>query len=383
MKLNNFLKISLFLVSICSVMITFNLCCDKNALNPPDEGITVGYLTVLPLNEKDVSLFVNLGHLNPPGHTFPSDHGGFYLKDWQKKVNVYSPGTMKITEISTVKHITDGITDYTLGLASEYGSFKVVLGHLSGIDAKILTQAPALESGNCENYMAGGKSYQKCTIQAKIPVQAGEVIGVAGGNPGQYGVDFGTFDLNRKFDFATNRFKDYQYPYTVSPLDYFTEEITQKLIPICGDYICGARLIRPIPPIGGTVRYDIAGTTQGLWFKKSAPTFPEDVHLALIFDNVEANLPVFSVGTSINGLNTGVYTFQTKTSGILNRAFKEVGADGQIYRYEITSQCKGVSVPNTIILLKMNSQTELLVECQNVTAGPNWQFTAKAVTFER
>ncbi|MBN2090099.1 hypothetical protein JW964_10810 [candidate division KSB1 bacterium] len=383
MSVKSFLQAGLILFCIAIASIFFNLNCDKNALNPPDEGISVGFLTALPLNEKDIELFVNLGHLNPPGHTFPSDHGGFYLKDWQKKVNVYAPGTMKITEISVIKHISDGITDYTLTLSSEYGSFKVVLGHLSGINDEILAQAPPLENDQCENYMAGGKNYQKCTIRVKIPIQAGEIIGIAGGNPGQYGVDFGTFDQTKKINFATNRFNDYQYPYTVSPLDYFTDKITKKLTPICGDYICGARLIRATPPIGGTVTYDIAGTAQGFWFKKGASTFPEDVHVALIFDNVEANLPVFSVGTSIDGLKSGLYTFQTKTNGILNRAFKNVVPDDQIYRYEITHRCKGASIPNTIILLKMLTKTELQIECQNISQGPDWKFTSKAVNFER
>jgi hypothetical protein len=381
---NRTLKIFISFIIISILLIQFN--CKKgsgNGIFDPEVEVGKGFLTVLPINQELINIFVNLGHLSPPGHTFPSDHGGFYFTNWEDPIPVFSPSDMKITEMSLLEHITTGKSDYDMTLSVNNGGFSVVFGHLSSISHSILEQAPSFEDGRCDTYIAGGDEYRRCSVNVSISVLAGDTLGTAGGPLGQWSMDFGTFDINKKTDFANNRFNDSKFPYTVSPLDYFTEEIESILIPLCGDYICGFRMIRTEPPIGGTIGYDVPGTSQGLWFKQGESTFPEDPHMALVYDCVEPHIPVFSVGIGIPNLSTGIYTFTPADSGKVNRLFIDVTPDNQVYRYEIRDRCFNAPAFDAVILLQMVSEEELRIEKQESSEGPPWTFTENAVHYVR
>lgn len=378
-------KTCLILIFIFGLFLLFG--CKKNSgdgLLDPVVEVGQGFLTVLPVNPEKFFLFVNLGHLNQPGHTFPSDHGGFYLVDYLDPIPVLSPADMKVVEMSGVDHVNKGYTDYDLTLSVNNGDFTIVFGHLSAIDDSIMAQAPDIEEWDCITYSTGGDDYRRCVTHVNIPVSAGDTIASAGGNPGQFGMDFGTYDKNRKIQFASNRFKDdYKYQYTVSPLDYFTEEINAILIPQCGDYICGFPMVRTVEPIGGTIQFDIPGTAQGLWFKKGEPNGPEDPHIALIYDNVEPDIPVFSIGISIPDLDPAPYSFTPTDTGVVDREFSDVIPDGHIYRYNIQHRCPDAPPFQAVILLEMISATELNIEKQNPADGPVWDFTENMVEYER
>jgi hypothetical protein len=103
----------------------------------------------------------------------------------------------------------------------------------------------------------------------------------------------------------------------------------------------------------------------------------------LIFDTVEAEMPIFSVGTSIPDLAVGLYTFALTDTGLVDRAFRDVRADGDIYRYELLDRCEQVPVPDTILLIQLTSDTDLRAEIQRPGDGPPWAFTAGAVDFVR
>jgi len=357
-------------------------CKDNKGITDSQVTVGEGFLTRLPLRAEDFYLFVNLGHLNPPGHTFPSDHGGFYLTNWEQPVPVFSPADMQVTRISRVEHVEDEFFDFDMTLSVNKGEFEIVIGHLNGIHATVLAQAPAFDTGDCTTYSTGGDTYTRCQVWTDITVYAGDTLGTAGGNPGQFGLDFGTFDQNVQITFASNRFRDYKYPHTVSPLDYFTEEIQSILIPVCGDYVCGVPQFRTMEPIGGTVEYDLLDKARGLWFKQGEPTFPEDPHLALIYCNVEPDVPVFSVGTSIPDLTTGLYTFTPADTGRKNRLFEDVEPDS-VYHYEIRDRCTNAPDMEAVILLQLLNATTLKLEKQNPSDGPPWSFTANAVQFVR
>ncbi|MFO7889364.1 MAG: hypothetical protein R6V04_03390 [bacterium] len=375
-------EITFFLALYLIIYFLISGCNNKNGTTEPEVTVGEGFMTVLPLKAEDFYLFVNLGHLGPPGHTFPSDHGGYYLTDWEQTVPVFSPADMQVTRITRVEHAVGGYFDYDMTLSVNNGDFEIVMGHLSGIHVGILAQAPAFDTDDCTTYTTGGETYTRCLVWTDIPVSAGDTLGSAGGNPGQFGLDFGTFDQNVHHSFASSRFEDYKYPHTVSPLDYFTEEIQTILLPICGDYICGVPLTRTQEPVGGTVQYDLPGTARGLWFKRGEPTSPEDPHLALVYCNVEADVPVFSVGTSIPDLNTGLYTFTPAATGTANRLFGEV-EPGSMYRYEIRNRCSNSPVFNAVILLQLTNDTTLKLEKQLPGDGPPWSFTDNAVIFVR
>jgi hypothetical protein len=378
------LKITLCFIVILFLSILFN--CKKRSgygLLDPEVEVGKGFLTVLPVDKNIIDLFVNLGHLSPPAHTFPSDHGGFYFKKSEDSVSVLSPGDMNITEMSFVEHITAGKYDYEMTLSVNNGGFSVVFAHITSIHPDILAQSPQFEDGRCFTYIAGTEEYRRCAIDVRIAVSAGDTIGTAGCFLGQCGMDLGIYDLNNEKDFASDQVSNFRYPFAVSPLDYFTEEIENFLIPLCGDYICGFRMIRNVSPVGGIHCYDVPGTAQGLWFKKGEPDFPEDPHMALVYDNVEPQVPVFSVGIGIPNFNTGLYTFTPADSGIVNRLFKDVIPDGKLYRFEIRDRCQNAPKVDAVILFQMIDEKELIIEKQDLLDGPPWIFSENAVYYVR
>ena len=286
--------------------------------------IDKGFLSVLPIDEENFNFFSNLGHMSQPGHIFPSSHGGFVLTDHMIPVPVFSPADMTITRVVELEHVNKGYSDYGLTLSVNDDEFQIVLGHMSQIHQSIIDRANSFNDIECETYTTSGDTYYYCLRWTNIPIFAGDTLGQVGGNPGQLGLDFGIFDKNRKIEFATDRFDEYLYPFAVSPLDYFTDEISKILIPQCGDSFHGISTVRTKEPIGGTINYDVKGTAQGIWFKESAPFSPEDPHIALVYHNVDPDIPIFSIGNSIRGLIPGPYTFARKEIGYVDRAFDDV-----------------------------------------------------------
>lgn len=375
---------SFFVLLFITTVFALITCDSDKKIVSPEQDIGKGFLTVLPLDENDFFLFVNLGHMSNPGHSFPSDHGGFYLMDHMKPVPVYAPANMVITRIVKSEHVNHGYSDYGMTLSANDGDFQIVFGHLSAIHQTILKKAGGFQDNDCETYSTSGDSFKNCLTWTDITISAGDTLGMAGGNPGQFGLDFGTFDKTRRIEFATTRFDDFLYPYTVSPLDYFTDDINEILIPRCGDSFCsGEPTVRTKPPIGGTVDYDIAGSTQGLWFKTGEPNFPEDPHIALVYHNVDPDVPLFSVGTSLIGLTSGPYTFASKETGFVDRTFDAVKADSAIYKYNVWYHCSTTPDMRAVLILQLIDANHLKIEKVDADVEPPWHFSKNAVLYER
>ncbi len=372
--MKNYLKYSIFLTLLFVIF-----SCHKE--EEPYVEVGDGFLRVLPLNESDFSFFGNLGHFNPPSHTFPSDHGGFILTNWKNKVPVFSPADMYITQINRVEHVDKGYVDYSLELSVNNRDFKLIFGHLSALQTS-LESAVNWDEGEINTYSTGGHTYKTTRVKTHIEIKAGDLMAYGGGNPGQYGIDFGAFDKTKHIEFASDRFDNYDYVNTVSPLDYFTQEIRDILIPICGDFSGGVLKARTVPPIGGTIDYDLPGTLRGLWFKEGEPTFPEDPHLALVYSNVKPEIPFFSVGKSITNLKSGLYTFTPEDSGNTNRLFEKANTIGQMYIYEFHNYFPDGS-NGGILLVQLTDSTHLKIECKSLSDGPPWTFTSKATNFIR
>lgn len=341
------------------------------------------YFTVLPLVLSHFDVFVVLGHMNPPGHTFPSGHGGFYLADHTVRVNVYCPGDGYVTCVVEMDHVSGGYKDYSIDI-SPCEEFKARFGHMSSLSDRILNAVGGFDDAECETYSTGGATYTLCRKEVRIPVEAGEVIGTAGGLPGQFGLDFGTFDERITLDFANKeRFTGQDYLHAVSPIDYFSPSL-QVLIKLrAGDRTPRGDQFRTVPPIGGEVEQDVPGTAQGIWFREGEPVHPEDPHLALVHENVDPTRPIISMGTSVPGFSWGMYTFTPQAAGQLDREFDEVTPDGRVYRYIPFRWFDLCPPPNTVLLIKMISTTRIRVEKQSLADGPPWNFTGNAVDFIR
>ncbi|MFC1794180.1 hypothetical protein ACFL3Q_11400 [Planctomycetota bacterium] len=75
---------------------------------------------------------------------------------------------------------------------------------------------------------------------------------------------------------------------------------------------------------------------QGCWFLLGVgDTYPEDPHLALVRSNIHSTRTVLSVGNSIPNLDSAAYEFLPETSGMLNRDFRDITPDKQIYGFRL------------------------------------------------
>ena len=144
---------------------------------------------------------------------------------------------------------------------------------------------------------------------------------------------------------------------------------------------------RTAPPVCGTIDQDLASTVQGNWFETPDSTFsPEDPNLALVHDNFDPSIPVFSVGTTLAGLPGGAYQFvpSAGTTSQVNRDFGLV-TDTGIYCYENLTD-GSTAVANTVILLQRTDPDTLTIEKQSASncaalATP-WAFSSP-ITYTR
>lgn len=337
------------------------------------------FFTALPMALDDFRGLVPLGTLNPSGHTFPTDHLYFYIRladsGGPASVNVYAPGNVRITEISASEHLSanPSYTDYTITFypCLELHSY---FGHVQSLSATLSAQIGSL-AGNCETYSTGGENFSSCSKTVNIDVTAGTLFGTTG-RSGQLALDFGLYDSRITPEgFANQDRFTTSCPYTVCPVDYFSASLKTDLEARFSSYTGETQ--RTAEPVCGEVGQDVAGTSQGVWFLPNISTYPEDPHLALAHDNITPSIAVFSVGTSLTGVDSGTYTFTPVDSGVVNRDFSDVPVDDNIYCYETEE--------GTVFLLQLANTTTLHIQkldqanCDNIPED----FDQSTVTFER
>ncbi|MBN2536610.1 MAG: hypothetical protein JXB88_27250 [Spirochaetales bacterium] len=319
---------------------------------PPFSEVGMPLFTALPLDQENFTRFIPLGNLNPPGHTLPTDHHYFVLTDYLNIVPVYAPGKIWITEIRSSYHHSEDFTDYDITF---YACREVmaIYGHISSLSTELsnyYADAPAEYSD----------TYDTFTITSKrlfVEIDSGEIIGTAGGNPGQHCLDFGVYDSRVCYSFANPSRYHQHYKHAVPCLDYYEETLQNTLESMCE---------RSIEPIGGTVALDIPGSAQGNWFTPGEPTYPEDMNLALVHDNIDPAIPVFSVGTSISALPCGCYSFSVSGSGFANRDSCNISADGNLYNFPFN-----LGTPDSfIIVIQLVNANTLRIEIQAESDAP-------------
>ncbi len=355
------------------------------------------FFSVSPVAYEDFTNLAPLGTVSPPAHTFPTDHMYFFIvneniEDPQSvpnKVSVYSPGDMTITKIGSQEKYQDGKllnTDYNI----DFLPCKDVSGyfiHMSSLSEKLKAEFDAQEK-SCSEYSTGGHDYKNCEAGLEIKVEAGEVIGTAGGMVGQGALDIGMLDFrNSPLQYANQKRWEGKSVNTVCPLDYFSQPAKEEIYEKVGGY----SEKRTIEPLCGQIDQDIASTAQGVWFKKGTPqnfesSHPEDPHLALVHDNVDYAQPVFSIGNSMqkSGLEAGRYYYTVKSFGNINRDFGKV-VPGDVYCFDGINNRFNPDPLGFIIILEMPTEIDLKIEKQsNSSCGKaKYHFSPNATEFER
>jgi hypothetical protein len=285
---------------------------------------------------------------------------------------------LTITSIRVTEHVKAGITDYVLFLEPQ-GSpeISVMFIHISSLDEGLFGDISDYRDWSFDSeYSTGDEIYRAWNRGCEIEVKAGDPLGEAGGNPGQWALDLGVYDERILPDQIANidRWRDSRYLHSVCPLCYYEEgEVRDDLFSLVQ-----GREEKGIQGTCGSVLQDVPGTAQGCWFREGvAETYPEDPHLALVQSNVNTSLRVLSVGGSIHCLDSRRYEFTPESSGAINREFKDVTPDGKIYGYEVDGF-------DGTIILKMHDPSTLCIEAvKGISEDINWSFTENRTIFVR
>lgn len=340
------------------------------------------FLTTSPVAFADIDTIAPLGNLNPPGHTFPTDHVYFYLRTVAGApapvvTTLRAPGDLTITWAIASEHVTAGFTDYSIVL-QPCAPITLELAHVRSLETSIFGDVSTLAGWTLESeYSTGGETYRRWRRLYNLPVAAGTVLGTAGGNPGQWALDFFAHDTRVTAAGAANpaRWAGSRYLHTVCPLDLYVSGAVHTQLVSLLDRVSGPGDLYPC----GQLMQDVAGTAQGCWFLEgTTSTYPEDPHLALVTSNFDPTRAVMSVGTSVTAFGPGAYGFTPLGSGLLNRPFAALSADGQTYGYQFPS-------PPGIVAVRMPDANTLWVErLPGATTNPaTWTFTGGQTVFER
>jgi hypothetical protein len=305
--------------------------CDEDA--PTHHGGRIE-LTASPLPYASIRRAMPLGNTNPPGHTFPTNHVGFYLEGTDP-VEVYAPASGLIR---TVYH-NDWSGDNRIEIRHT-SSFFTVLDHVADLPAGI-------EEG--------------------ARVEAGQLLGY--GNPNVSAVDLGVVDYDVRVGFITPaRYHEFDL-HCADPYLAFTPEIRAALL---------VTNPRTMEPRGGEICFDVDGTLSGNWFHESLPVNQSSGytyaagHLAFTRDDVDPSRIRITCGGTL-------------ASAPFDRAVEGNGPDPVTVRPEDGSvKYVLVSTVPTVLLVQMTGTRTLRTEAfLNKTPDQVTGFTPAAQNYIR
>lgn len=368
--------------------------------NLPSCGDKKEFFSHSPLKLSDFNGIVPLGTLAPTSHVLPTHHLYFHprredprnFNSLPVEVPVVAPTDATITEIRFTQ--TKERADFNDGVIhfSPCREVKALFDHFKTFSPTLQRAYDEGEIIRCDEYQRSYKkfgtlTFKLCNKRVNIKVKAGEQLGTAGGGEGQMVFDFGTFDIRVPPATLANPKRwlgQEQKQYTVCPLDYYSSPLREDLKSRLGTPDGERR--RTAEPVCGTANWDLPGTAQGVWIAKGEEYVAhENPHLALAYDNTDPTVGVISMGNSAEskGFAWGSYNFTPQNSELINRHFKDLKADGNVYCFETEDTYR--NNVQAVIFIQMPSETTLKIEKSNASSdcgsGP-WQMT-NYVEFKR
>lgn len=318
--------------------------------------------TDYPVDMDKITSIVPLGNLNPPGHTFPTDHMYFFTDTMSNPdgFEVFAPGDIIIERISKVDYdppqgnITEDYTIEFLVCRNVWGRF----GHINNISDTLWDHVIGfgIEYGDSVNFwQVAGINYTSYQKQVNIAMNGGQILGIAGKGGGY---DFWLKDDRVQLTWVNQDWTQ-EFRYTVCPLSYFQntlKEVMQNKLKTWGG--------EPVYPANycGRINFDFINAAQGIWTKVDYVNRVEDYGLALVYSNFNASLGAISIGLAGNSSwDSHVYHFTPEEDGLKNRKFDEVISDGNVYYYFCNEFYSGLGFTK-VILLKMTAYRELRLQ---------------------
>ena len=354
-----YISIFCVLLLFCNVFLLSSCCNDDNTddivieeenhmLEYFDNTLNSGEVefTNLILNFEHFERIIPLGQLNPPGHTFPTDHVYFVLTGSSRPI--YAPTRSKVLFIESAGDYGDGAIRMAVTDSVTY-----YLGHI----------------------------FVNENLKVGDVVEAGTQIGISGNT---VCVDFGVLNKN-----IENNFINSNYPITTlygdKPLTYYSQELRSQLY----------SLVKPASPAGyseyvydggvtdGNFVYDVQNTLCGNWFKENS------------YDN-----SWYEWEDTLAFSYNEYYTNQIRiASGLYGNAFAINNGDNPIkpdnvnvstgvvtyYLYNANNTLMGEPTGSYdwVMLVQMVSNTRIKLEIFNAVGGASYAFTSAALYYTR
>lgn len=332
-----------------------------------------------PVNLDKITHIVPMGGLSGE-HVAPIDHQ-FYqnFNNNEPTIEVYAPADGIITYIQHMGSFQGDedrppFDNYRL-VIEHTCTISTVFIHVDILSDKIMKVAPGFGQSNRVN----------------LPVKAGEIIGWYKNN-----VDFNVVDKEITINLIEpESYKSVPDRLNIQdPFNYFNEPLKSQLI---------AKSLRTAKPEGGFIDYDIDGKLVGTWFRENTngwaglnlERYWAD-HLAIIYDNVDPEHILFSVGT---------FKGKARQFGVKGNAPDpaEIDVDSGLIKYELVdyryydgnkewdfrSFVKDLKIKNDnniqgVALLQMIEDRKLKVEVfPDKTANEVVGFTGNAKIYKR
>ena len=230
-------------------------------------------LTTSPLDPEMISFIEPMGKMSfISGHVTPTDHMYFKsatFRDPHSPIHydVRAPADGQITKIGRFPGENE---DYRI-IIWHSCTISTIYIHLNGL---------APEIREVTEDIAPGSRWRLVDSDTPISVEAGQVIGTAGGS-----LDFSAHDTEEWLSFVVpeHYFGEEWKIYTVDPFDYFTEPVRSQLL---------EQNVRKVEPFGGRIDYDIGGRLVGNWFYDGGDysTPGRYGHLSIVYDYIDPTL---------------------------------------------------------------------------------------------
>ena len=299
------------------------------------------------MNSEDFDRIIPLGQINPPGHTFPTDHIYFVLSGYGK--TIYAPTRGKILHIDEPGAYGDSAV--RVGVTS---SMAYYLGHI---------------------FVSTG-------LQVGDTIEAGSQIAISGNTSC---VDFGIVNQN-----INNGFISEKHPRTTlygdKPLSYYNEPLRTQLY----------SLVKPPQPsddpeyvynegvTDGEFAYDELGTLSGNWFEEgcfiATGWYEWDNTLAFGYDNFYPEQIRIATGKISNS-----FAIKNEDNPIMPKDVNITSGAVAYYLYNANNTSKGIPTSSRVglMMVQMLSDTRIKLEIFEDITSETRQFTSAALYYVR
>ncbi len=324
----NHLIYGLFIVAF------FFSSCENDEITKPSNSSGPITFMLSPVDTSKISQATPLGNLNPPGHTFPTDHIYFYLND----PNLVEVRAMATGTVRSIYHNTWS-NDYRVEF-KHTETFYSYFDHIKNLPVGVVQGAT---------------------------VQAGDLIGY--GDRSVSAVDLGVVDYDSIRGFIVPaRYHDFSL-HCGDPYKYFSEEVRGAIL---------KKNLRAIEPRGGKIDFDRDSTLSGNWFLEGTPVNGATGidyaanHLAFVYDMFDPSKIRIAAGGTLN-----LSPFNYCVNGNAPNPRNVTMASGLV-KYEFTK------IPTAVLLVQMMNVRKIKVEVfPNKTKAQVSNFTASAQLYVR